>query len=78
MINRTFPRPHTLLLAALTLIGFSLPLSGGWAAVFSPETFELENGMQVVVVPNHRAPVVTQYPAMGRTLSGSRPARRAR
>ena len=28
------------------------------AAVFNPETFTLANGMQVVVVPNHRAPVV--------------------
>jgi zinc protease len=28
-------------------------------AVFSPETFTLDNGMEVVVVPNHRAPVVT-------------------
>ena len=31
------------------------PLS---AAVFNPETFTLENGMQVVVVSNHRVPVV--------------------
>jgi zinc protease len=51
--------PQTLLLAFLTLIGVSLPLSGSQAAVFNPETFELENGMQVVVIPNHRAPVVT-------------------
>lgn len=29
------------------------------AAVFNPETFTLENGLQVVVIPNHRAPVVT-------------------
>lgn len=29
------------------------------AGVFNPETFMLENGMQVVVVPNHRVPVVT-------------------
>ena len=28
------------------------------AAVFNPETFTLANGMQVVVVPNHRVPVV--------------------
>jgi len=28
------------------------------AGVFNPETFTLENGMQVVVLPNHRAPVV--------------------
>jgi len=29
------------------------------AQVFQPETFTLENGLQVVVVPNHRVPVVT-------------------
>ena len=29
-----------------------------WAGVFNPETFTLSNGMQVVVLPNHRAPVV--------------------
>jgi len=51
--------PQTLLLAFLTLIGVSLSPSGSQAAVFNPETFELENGMQVVVIPNHRAPVVT-------------------
>ncbi|MAL41030.1 pitrilysin family protein [Thalassospira sp.] len=30
------------------------------AAVFSPQTATLDNGMQVVLVENHRAPVVTQ------------------
>lgn len=29
------------------------------AQVFNPEVFTLENGMQVVVVPNHRVPVVS-------------------
>ncbi|MBT4890355.1 MAG: insulinase family protein, partial [Rhodospirillales bacterium] len=29
------------------------------AAVFSPETFTLDNGMQVVVIPNTRVPVVS-------------------
>ncbi len=29
------------------------------AAVFNPETFTLKNGLQVVVISNHRAPVVT-------------------
>ena len=32
----------------------------GRAGVFNPQTFRLENGLQVVVVPNHRVPVVTQ------------------
>ena len=30
------------------------------AAVFNPQSFVLSNGMKVVIVPNHRAPVVTQ------------------
>lgn len=35
--------------------------SEGRANVFNPETFTLENGMEVVVVPNHRAPVVSHW-----------------
>jgi zinc protease len=31
----------------------------GRAQVFNPETFTLANGMQVVVIPNHRVPIVT-------------------
>ncbi|MDX6751579.1 pitrilysin family protein [Geminicoccaceae bacterium 1502E] len=31
------------------------------SGVFNPETFTLDNGMQVVVVENHRAPVVAHY-----------------
>jgi zinc protease len=31
------------------------------AGVFHPETFTLENGMEVVVVANHRAPVVAHW-----------------
>ena len=42
-----------LLLAALVLAA-----APSRARVFDPETFTLDNGMQVVVVPNHRAPVV--------------------
>ena len=30
----------------------------GHTTVFNPETFTLDNGLQVIVVPNHRAPVV--------------------
>ena len=30
------------------------------AAMFEAESFTLENGLQVVVLPNHRAPIVTQ------------------
>jgi zinc protease len=35
--------------------------NGAPAQVFNPETFTLENGMQVVVVTNRRAPVVTHW-----------------
>ncbi len=31
------------------------------SGVFHPETFMLDNGMQVVVIPNHRAPVVAHW-----------------
>lgn len=30
------------------------------AALFHPETFKLKNGLQVVVIPNHNSPAVTQ------------------
>ena len=44
--------------ACLFLIGVFLAFRSSDAAVFNPETFTLDNGLQVVVVPNHRAPVV--------------------
>ncbi len=40
----------------LTLFLFFSPAFG---SVFNAETFKLDNGMQVVVIENHRAPVVT-------------------
>lgn len=47
-------------LAALAvLVAMIIAAPGVQAKVFSPTTFTLENGMQVVVVSNHRAPVVT-------------------
>lgn len=42
--------------AAIALLLSTSPTSAG---VFNPETFTLANGMKVVVVSNHRAPVVT-------------------
>lgn len=45
-----------ILLAALWLVGAASPAA---AEMFAPETFTLDNGLQVVVVANHRAPVVT-------------------
>jgi zinc protease len=53
------PRRSVLALAALfalALFGAPPPASAG---VFNAETFTLDNGLQVVVIPNHRAPVVT-------------------
>ena len=43
--------------ASLTLAASS----AGQASIFNPETFTLDNGMEVVVVPNHRAPVVAHW-----------------
>ncbi len=37
-----------------------LAASSAWAGLFNPNLFTLENGMQVVVIEDHRAPVVTQ------------------
>ena len=47
--------------AVLALVALTLALVPGLsrAAVFSPQTAALDNGMQVVLVENHRAPVVT-------------------
>jgi zinc protease len=52
-------RGLTLLAAAVVLSGL-LPATAARAGVFNPQTFTLKNGMQVVVVSNHRAPVVSQ------------------
>jgi len=37
----------------------TLPAHAAEKGVFFPESFTLSNGMQVVVIPNHRVPVVT-------------------
>lgn len=49
-------KKYTRILALLFLL---LP-AAAQAKLFNAETFTLENGLQVVVLPNHRAPVVTQ------------------
>jgi zinc protease len=46
------------LAVTLALLLAALPREG-FAKVFDPEVFTLENGLQVVVIPNHRAPIVT-------------------
>ncbi|MGE0255910.1 MAG: M16 family metallopeptidase [Alphaproteobacteria bacterium] len=56
MTRRTLARP----LAALALVATALALpDAGSAKVFEPTHFTLPNGLEVVVVENHRAPVVT-------------------
>jgi zinc protease len=48
--------------AALALtLGLAAIAPVSHAAVFNPETFTLDNGMQVVVVTNRRAPVVSHH-----------------
>lgn len=50
-------RSYTGVFVAVAVLAFFLP-ARGWAQIFDPDTFTLENGMQVVVISNHRAPVV--------------------
>lgn len=38
---------------------YALMTGSAQAQVFHPESFTLKNGMEVVVLPNHRAPVIT-------------------
>jgi len=57
-----FPRLKALraaLVAGLLLSAGAAP-SASLAAVFDPKTFTLPNGLDVVVIENHRLPVVTQ------------------
>ena len=55
---RAFAALRKALCALIPMVLFGIPSIAN-AVVFSPETFTLSNGMQVVVVPNHRVPVVT-------------------
>jgi zinc protease len=45
-------------LAMFMVLGLSAPLSATPGKTFGAETFTLDNGLQVVVISNHRAPVV--------------------
>ncbi len=47
---------HIFLLALLLVV---IPIKSISAKTFGAQTFTLDNGMQVVVIPNHRAPIVT-------------------
>lgn len=53
-------RPATRFGVALAMTLF-VAIPEGEATVFDPETFTLDNGMQVVVVTNRRAPVVSHH-----------------
>lgn len=48
------------LVVALTAALFAAPPILAEAALFHPEAFTLANGLQVVVIPNHESPAVTQ------------------
>lgn len=54
-----FSRMLRPLAATCLTIGLSVIAAPVGAQVFNPETFTLSNGMQVVVVTNHRVPVVS-------------------
>ena len=47
------------IVTAVTL-SFVLPLSSAQAKLFDIEEFRLDNGLQVIVIPNHKAPIVKQ------------------
>jgi zinc protease len=49
-------------LAGAVAIGLNFnPGAAAAAGMFNPDTFTLDNGMQVVVIENHRAPVVSHW-----------------
>ncbi|HVO04570.1 MAG TPA: pitrilysin family protein [Candidatus Cybelea sp.] len=55
-------RPAGLLAGLIFCIGlaFPAPAERAWAELFTADTFTLDNGLQVVVLPKHLAPVVYQ------------------
>src|SRR6202034_3400905 len=63
LISRMSVR-RTAFLVWVGLAALLLPIAGEAQAaepIFGQTTFTLKNGLQVVVVPNHRAPLVTQW-----------------
>jgi zinc protease len=48
------------LAAPAVALGLAWTVAAASAGVFNPESFTLANGLQVVVIPNHRAPIAIQ------------------
>jgi zinc protease len=60
LATRVIARVQALRLAAFAVFLAVATFGSAHAAVFNPATFTLANGLQVVVIENHRLPVVTQ------------------
>lgn len=61
MAKRLFGLSRAALVFMAALVAVLTPLSGPvQAGLFDPKTFYLDNGLQVVLIEDHRAPVVTQ------------------
>ena len=50
---------YVLVLACGVSVGLQIALADSEETAWTPSTFTLDNGMEVVVLPDHRAPVVT-------------------
>ncbi len=58
---RPVPRAMLPVILAVTMVmAMALP-PAAQGGIFNPETFTLDNGLQVVVISNHRAPVVSHF-----------------
>ncbi len=56
-LSKAFLAPFAALVVFSMVLVSTSPIE---AKIFDPKTFTLKNGMQVVVISNHRAPVVRQ------------------
>ena len=57
-ILRTRPQLHIFVFLIISFLGFAASPQGAQARVCDPETFTLDNGLEVVVLTNRRAPIV--------------------
>ncbi|MBL4739569.1 MAG: insulinase family protein [Sneathiella sp.] len=58
-INKLSSAIFALTLFAMTLVGINASIAETIPPLFDPKTLTLENGLEVVVIEDHRAPVVT-------------------